>query len=124
MHCPKCLYCPSVIISKYYKSRASLAVVIEGADSSTFFSIFTVGRINSGYQDIFPARQVYDGQADVTLVEVINSKGMGGMQMSNAVFSGRSGKVGVDAHEVPIAVRLTVGDIDASGDAVPYLVFR
>ncbi len=99
------------------------SVVIDGADSSTFFSIFTVGSINAVNQALFPEGQVYDAQADVTLVEVINSTGMGGIQLSNTVFSGDTGKVGVDARGVPIAVRLTVGDIDASDDAVPHLLF-
>ena len=99
------------------------SVVIDGADSSTFFSIFTVGSINAVNQALFPEGQVYDAQADVTLVEVVNSTGMGGMQLSNTAFSGSTGKTGVDARGVPIAVRLTVGDIDASGDAVPHLLF-
>ena len=99
------------------------SVVIDGADANTFFSIFTVGRINAFNQALFPEGQVYDAQADVTLVEVINSTGMGGMQLSNTVFSGNTGKVGVNARGVPIAVRLTVGDIDASGDAIPHLLF-
>ena len=106
---------------EYVTGNAS--VLIEGADSSTFFSIFTVGSINAVNQALFPEGQVYDAQADVTLVEVINSTGMGGMQLSNTVFSGSTGKVGVDARGVPIAVRLTVGDIDADGDAVPHLLF-
>ncbi len=105
----------------YVTGRPS--VVIDGADANTFFSIFTVGRINAVNQALFPEGQVYDAQADVTLVEVINSTGMGGMQLSNTVFSGSTGRVGVDARGVPIAVRLTVGDIDASGDAVPHLLF-
>ena len=99
------------------------SVVIEGADSSTFFSIFTVGSINAVNQALFPAGQTYDAEADVTLVEVINSTGIGGMQLSNTVFSGSTGKVGVDARGVPIAVRLTLGDINASGNAVPHLLF-
>ena len=99
------------------------SVVIDGADANTFFSIFTVGSINAVNQALFPEGQVYDAQADVTLVEVINSTGMGGMQLSNTVFSGSTGKVGIDARGVPIAVRLTVGDIDADGDAVPHLLF-
>ncbi len=99
------------------------SVVIDGADANTFFSIFTVGRINAFNQALFPEGQVYDAQADVTLVEVINSTGLGGVQLSNTVFSGSTGKVGVDARGVPIAVRLTVGDIDADGDAVPHLLF-
>jgi hypothetical protein len=99
------------------------SVVIEGADANTFFSIFTVGRINAFNQALFPEGQVYDAQADVSLVEVVNSTGLGGVQLSNTVFSGSTGKVGIDARGVPIAVRLTVGDIDASGDAVPHLLF-
>ena len=99
------------------------SVVIDGADANTFFSIFTVGSINAVNQALFPEGQVYDAQADVTLVEVVNSTGMGGMQLSNTAFSGSTGKVGVDARGVPIAVRLTIGDIDASGDAVPHLLF-
>ena len=99
------------------------SVVIDGADSSTFFSIFTVGRINAANQALFPEGQVYDAEADVALVEVINSTGIGGMQLSNTVFSGSTGNLGVIAREVPIAVRLTIGDIDASGNAVPYLLF-
>ena len=96
------------------------SVVIEGADSSTFFSIFTMGSINAVNQALFPEGQVYDAQADITLMKVINSTGMGGMQLSNTVFSGNTGKVGVDARGVSIAVRLTVGDVDA--DAVPHLL--
>ena len=92
------------------------SVVIDSADANTFFSIFTVGKINAFNQALFPEGQVYDAQADVALVEVTNSTGLGGVQLSNAVFS-------VDARGVPIAVRLTVGDIDADGDAVPHLLF-
>ena len=106
---------------EYVTGKSS--VVIEGADANTFFSIFTVGKINAVNQALFPEGQVYDAQADVTLVEVINSTGMGGMQLSNTAFSGSTGKTGVDARGVPIAVRLTVGDIDADGDAVPHLLF-
>ncbi len=106
---------------KYVSGTAS--IVIEGADASTFFSVFTVGKINAVNQALFPLGQRYDAQADIKLVEVINSIGFGGMQLANAVFSGSTDKVGVDARDVPIAVRLTIGDIDASGDATPYLLF-
>ncbi len=99
------------------------SVVIDGADANTFFSIFTVGRINAFNQALFPEGQVYDAQADVSLVEVVNSTGLGGVQLSNTVFSGSTGRVGVDARGVSIAVRLTIGDIDASGDAVPHILF-
>ncbi len=106
---------------KYVTGKAS--VVINSASSNTFFSIFTVGRINAINQSIFPIGQAYDAQADVKLVEVAISSGIGGMQLSNTFFSGDTGKVGVDAFNTPVLVRLTVGDIDASGDATPYLLF-
>ncbi len=106
---------------EYVTGRPS--VVIDGADANTFFSIFTVGRINAFNQALFPEGQVYDAQADVSLVEVVNSTGLGGVQLSNTVFSGSTGRVGVDARGVSIAVRLTIGDIDASGDAVPHILF-
>ena len=106
---------------KYVTGTAS--IIIEGADASTFFSVFTVGKINAVNQALFPLGQRYDAQADIKLVEVINSIGFGGMQLANTVFSGRTGKVGIDARNVPVTVRLTLGDIDASGDAVPYLLF-
>ena len=120
-------FLPPVIPPRYNQDveyvTGKPSVVIDGADANTFFSIFTVGSINAVNQALFPEGQVYDAEADVTLVEVINSTGMGGMQLSNTVFSGSTGKVGVDARGVPIAVRLTVGDIDADGDAVPHLLF-
>ncbi len=62
------------------------SVLIDGADANTFFSIFTVGSINAVNQALFPEGQVYDAQADVSLVEVVNSSGMGGMQLSNTFF--------------------------------------
>ncbi len=99
------------------------SVIIDGADSSTFFSIFTVGSINAVNQALFPEGQAYDAEADAPLVEVINSTGMGGMQLSNTLFSGGTGNIGVETRGVPIAVRLTVGNIDASGDALPHLLF-
>ena len=120
-------FLPAALPPRYNQSveyvTGKPSVVIDGADSTTFFSIFTVGRINAVNQALFPEGQVYDAEADVTLVEVINSTGMGGMQLSNTVFSGSTGRIGVDARGVPIAVRLTVGDIDADGDAVPHLLF-
>ncbi len=118
---------PPALPSRYNQSieyvTGKPSIVIEGADVTTFFSIFTVGRINAVNQSLFPRGQTYDAIADVKLVEVINSTGFGGMQLSNVVFSGNKGKVGIDARDVPIAVRLTIGDIDASGSATPYLLF-
>lgn len=120
-------FIPPALPSKYNQNisyvRGHPSVVIEGADAGTFFSIFTVGSINAVNQALFPEGVVYDAQADVTLVEVINSSEIGGMQLSNTFFSANTGNTGVDAEGVPIAVRLTVGDIDASNNATPHLLF-
>jgi outer membrane protein assembly factor BamB len=118
---------PPALPAKYNQNvfyvRGRPSVVIEGADAGTFFSIFTVGSINAVNQALFPEGVVYDAEADVTLVEVINSSGMGGLLLSNTFFSADTGKTGVDAEGVPVAVRLTVGDIDASNNATPHLLF-
>ena len=98
-------------------------IYIEHADVNTFLSIFTVGKINAVNQALFPKDQVYDAQADIKLVKVLNSTGFGGMHFANVLFSGKTGEVGINASYVPIAVRLVVGDIDASGSAVPVLLF-
>ena len=98
-------------------------IFIEHAEASTFLSIFTVGKINAVNQALFPVGQAYDAQADIKLVKVLNSTGFGGMQLANVLFSGNTGEVGINAEGVPITVRLTVGDIDAKSNAIPFLLF-
>ena len=75
-------FLPSALPSRYNQEvmyvTGKPSVVIEEADSSTFFSIFTVGKINAVNQALFPEGQVYDAKVDATLVQVINSTGMGG----------------------------------------------
>ncbi len=105
----------------YVKGRAS--IVIEGADDSTFFSIFSVGRPNSVNQSLFPEEEVYDAQADVSVVEIINSSGMGGILCANTNFSASTGNIGLIAPGMPVSIRVLIGDIDALGDAVPHLLF-
>lgn len=104
----------------YVKGRPSFT--IKRANTNTFFSLFTVGTINAVNQSLFPEGTVYDAQADAALLEVVDSMAFGGIQCSNARFSGTSGKVGIDARGVPVAIRVTVGDINASGSATPYLI--
>jgi alpha-tubulin suppressor-like RCC1 family protein len=105
----------------YVKGRPR--ILIDGADESTFFSIFSVGRLNSVNQSLFPEDEVYDAQADVASVEVINASGMGGILCANTNFSASTGNVGLNAPGVPVSVRVLMGDIDALGDAVPLLLF-
>ena len=105
----------------YVKGSASLKV--EDADESTFLSIFTVGRINAINQDLFPDGESYGAVADITLLEITNSKGFGGILCANTHFSASSGDVGLKAPGIPVAVRVVIGDIEAGNDAVPYLLF-
>jgi len=105
---------------EYVKGRAHF--VIENADSDTFFSFFSVGTINAVNQALFPPGEVYDAQANASLIEIINSVAMGAINCANTVFAGSSGKIGIDARDVPVGIRMTVGDIDASDSANPTLI--
>ncbi len=105
----------------YVKGHPTIRV--EGADENTFISIFSVGSINAVNQALFPEGEVYDAMADVALLEITNSTGFGGILCANTRFSGSTEKVGIEAPGIPVSVRVLVGDIDASGDAIPYLNF-
>ena len=98
-------------------------VRVEQADENTFLSIFTVGSINAVNQALFPEGENYDAMADVALLEIVNSTGFGGILCANTRFNNDTGDIGLRAPEVPVSVRVLIGDIDASGDAVPYLLF-
>ncbi len=106
---------------RYVNGRAS--VKVDGADASTFLSIFTVGKINAINQGLFPEGETYDAIADIALLEITNSTGFGGILCANTRFSASSGDVGLKAPGIPVSVRVLIGDINASGDAVPYLLF-
>ncbi len=105
----------------YVKGRPRITV--EEADENTFLSVYTVGPTNAVNKALFPEGKVYDAMADVSLIEIKNSTGFGGIQSANTRFTGSTGKVGIDANGVPVAVRALVGEIDASDEAVPYLRF-
>lgn len=96
---------------------------VEQVDENTFLSIFTVGSINAVNQALFPKGEDYDAMADVALLEITNSTGFGGILCANTRFNHDTGDVGLKAPGVSVAVRVLNGDIDASGDAVPYLLF-
>jgi hypothetical protein len=104
----------------YVKGRPTIRV--EGADENTFLSIFTVGSINAFNQDLFPGGETYDAMADVVLLEITNSTGFGGILCANTRFNNTTGETGIKAPGVPVSLRAIIGDIDASGDAVPHLI--
>lgn len=104
----------------YVKGRPTICV--EEADENTFLSIFTVGSINAFDQNLFPEGEVYDAIADVALLEIINSTGFGGILCANARFINTTGDIGLKAPGVPVSLRAIIGDVDASGEAVPHLL--
>jgi hypothetical protein len=104
----------------YVKGRPNVRV--EGADENTFLSIFTVGSINAFNQGLFPDGETYDAMADVALLEITNSTGFGGILCANTRFNHVTGETGIKAPGVPVSLRAIIGDIDASGDAVPHLI--
>ena len=108
---------PSV---NYVKGRPTIRV--EDADENTFLSIFTVGSINAFNQNLFPEGEIYDAMADVALLEITNSTGFGGILCANTRFNNATGDIGLKASGVPVSARAIIGDIDASGDAVPHLI--
>ena len=98
-------------------------VVLSRADQTTYLSIFTVGTINAEDQTIFLPGENYDAVADISFIEVINSRSVGGIHSANARFSNDIGRVGIIAPEVEVAVRVLIGEIDAREEAIPYLLF-
>ena len=106
---------------EYVKGHANIS--IEGADSSTFLSVFSVGSINAVNQALFPEGEEYDAMADVALLEISDSISFGGILCANTRFNDTTGDIGLKAEGVPVAGRVLIGDIDASGDALPHLLF-
>ena len=98
-------------------------VVLSNVDASTYLSIFTVGPINAEDQTIFMPGENYDAVADISLIEVLNSKIVGGIHSANARFSNDIGRVGFFAPGVEVAVRVFIGEIDAREEATPYILF-
>jgi Ca2+-binding RTX toxin-like protein len=52
-----------------------------------------------------------------------NGSAFGGIRMGNAVFGGSTGVVGISAANVAVQDVVTIGDLDATGSAIPALSF-
>jgi cyclophilin family peptidyl-prolyl cis-trans isomerase len=105
----------------YMKGRAT--IVVGGADGSTNLTIFSVGRATAVNQALFKSEVTYDGMADLALVAILPPSGtFGGLRSANANYSATSGLTGVYAPRVRIGGPLFIGDIAASGTAVPTIV--
>jgi hypothetical protein len=129
---------------RYMKGHAG--IVISGADETTNVSVFTVGRatafdptgafnllqpitaVNDPLRNGSPLFQdhgatAYDGIADLAYIAVLSESGrFGGIRAANAHFVASAGITGVYAPGVTFAGPVYIGNIDAFGEASPFLV--
>lgn len=102
----------------YVKGRATVRVRAAAAD--TFVSVFSVGRDNAINKGLFPEGMIYDAMADIRLLDIEGAE-LGAVLTGNVRFSGESGATGVHAPGTAVRYRVVVGEINASGEAVPVL---
>lgn len=126
----------------YMKGHAT--VTIAGADATTNLSVFTVGRLTAfdptGAYDflapvsaandparngspLFPGGTVYDGVADVALVNVLSPTGqLGAIRCANAQFFATAGLTGINAPGIDVVGPVNVHDVMAADSAIPVLL--
>lgn len=112
----------------YVKGLATFT--IQGSDSSTNFSVFSVGSGNAKTPGLFDDTHTGGNHlADVQRLTIVadpsnpNGSIFGGIRAGNAVFSGASGVVGITAASVQVQDVVVVGDVDATAAATPVLSF-
>jgi len=104
----------------YMKGHAT--VTITGANATTNFGIYSVGAATGNVAVLKPGT-VYDGFADVALVNFTSTSGQfGGVRIGNASFFAVSGNTGIFAPGVNFAGPMNLYDIDARENAFPKLV--
>ncbi len=115
----------------YMKGTASF--MVEAPSENTNFGIYAVGPATApGSGPLFKNNVVYTGRSNVALLdfwnpnlgtEAQNRMSMAAIRTGNAVYAGSSGMVGIHAGLVDVKIRAVVGDIKASGTAIPYFEF-
>ena len=112
---------------EYVTGTASFT--IEGSDSSSNVSVFTVGPVTSPAFGLIDNGSDLDGVADIARITIvadptqIGGSTFGGIRTANALFTDNSGIVGITASGVNVQSVVIVGDIDASDSGVPSLLF-
>lgn len=105
----------------YMKGHAG--IVITGADETTHFSVFTVGRGTAVNQSLFRDEVDYDGVADISFIAIQSPTGkFGGLRTANVSFWNTQGFTGVYAPGVQFNGPVYVHDIDARDTATPVLM--
>jgi len=103
---------------------------VQGADSTTNFSVFSVGSATALNQTLFDTTHTGgDNFATVQRLAIVanpnnpNGSTFGGINAGNAVFTGSSGVVGISAANVQVQSAVKIADLDATGTANPTLIF-
>lgn len=104
----------------YMKGHAT--ITLTGVDQTTNFGMYSVGSA-TGNVAVLKAGVVYDGFADVALVNVNSSNGQfGGIRIGNTQFFAVSGNTGIYAPGVNFTGPVNLYDIDARDNASPKLL--
>ncbi len=97
-------------------------IILVGADANTHMSIFSVGRLTN--PGVTRADVAYDGWADIRALGLDSTdRGLGGLYLGNARFSGDAGPIGLHAPTVATIGRVAVHAISATSAGQPQLVF-
>jgi len=112
----------------YMRGHATL--MINSPDATTNINCFSVGPATAVNPTLFPAGTIYDGVADIGLIQIngdpANPGGystFGGIRTGNAQFFNFNGRTGIYADHVLVQGPVIVGDLAAYDQATPYLLF-
>ena len=112
---------------EYASGNAS--ITIEGSNSSSNVSVFTVGPTTSANFGALDTGADLDGVADIARITIVadpsqpRGSTFGGIRTANAMYSDDTGVVGIAADGVQVQTTVIIGDIDASNSGIPTLLF-
>ncbi len=112
---------------EYASGNAS--ITIEGSNSSSNISVFTVGPTTSANFGALDTGADLDGVADIARITIVadpsqpGGSTFGGIRTANAMYSDDTGVVGIAADGVQVQTTVIIGDIDASNSGIPTLLF-
>ncbi len=120
-------FVPAAPPSKYNQPSVSYVtgrptVTVAGNTANTYVTIFTVGSATAVNQALFKTGEVYDGVADVQLLQV-SGPAIGRIRAGNTRFGGSAGLTGIFAPNTNVVERAILYDIKATGSATPVLQF-
>ena len=105
------------------------SITIEGSNSSSNVSVFTVGPTTSANFGPLDTGADLDGVADIARITIVadpsqpGGSTFGGIRTANAMYSDDTGVVGIAADGVQVQSVVLIGDIDASNSGIPTLLF-